>query len=70
MRNYRLKVSRDALRVSCPAVRRDVPTKSCTRGPGDTCACFQGVDWSGSQLYIKCDYGLEYAQKSVTIHRA
>ena len=70
MKNYRLEVSRDGLRVRCPATGRDVGTKSCTRGPGDTCEAFQEVEFSANQIYLLCDYGLEYVQKSVTIHRA
>ena len=64
---HKLMISKDSLRTECPAARRTILTESCTQGADQHCDCFQGIEVSGQDAFVLCDYGLEDRQMSIII---
>ena len=63
----RLRVSKDGVTVKCPAAHRTILTKSCSQGENEHCACFNGVEYSGSVAFVMCDYGVEDRRMSIIV---
>jgi len=64
---HRLKVTRDGQRTECPAAHRTILVQSCSQGADEHCDCFQGLEMSGVEAYVLCDYGFEDRQTSIIV---
>jgi len=64
---HRLRVSKDGLRVTCPAAHRTILTESCSQGETEHCDYFNGLDFSRGAVYLLCEYGLEDRRSSIIV---
>ena len=64
---HRLRVCKDTVTVACPAAHRTILTQSCSQGENEHCACYNGLDYQGSVLFVLCDYGVEDSRMSIIV---
>lgn len=64
---HKLNVTRDGQRTECPAAHRTILVESCSQGADQHCDCFQGLEMSGLDVFVLCDYGYEDRQTSIIV---